>query len=73
MSEHRTRYNLKDFFIILDGNFEIPDRGVFRISKALIWTPKKQGWTNEIFSNQGEEEEEKLSLRDIHIGDFNSD
>ena len=36
MSEHRTRYNLKDFLIILDGNFEIPDRGVFRISKALI-------------------------------------
>ena len=36
MSEHRTRYNLNDFLIILDGNFEIPDCGVFRISKALM-------------------------------------
>ena len=54
------------FFIILDGNFDIPDGSMFLISKALRKTEEdSEDETNEISSNQGEEEEEKLACEQV--------
>ena len=49
--------------IIFDGNFDIPDGCMFQISKASKKTEEdSEDESNKISSNQGEEDEEKLSL-----------
>ena len=51
------------FLIILDENFDIPDGCMFRILKASKKTEgDSEDESNKISSNQGEEDEEKLSL-----------
>ena len=51
------------FLIILDGNFDIPDGCMFRISKASKKTEEdSEDESNKTSSNQGEEDEAKLSL-----------
>ena len=51
------------FLIILDGNFDIPDGCMFRISKASKKTEENsEDESNKASSNQGEEDEAKLSL-----------
>ena len=49
------------FLIILDGNFDIPDGCMFRISKASKKTEEdSEDESNKTSSNQGEEDEAKL-------------
>ena len=51
------------FLIISDENFDILDGCMFRISKASKKTEEdSEDESNKISSNQGEEDEEKLSL-----------
>ena len=49
--------------IIFDGNFDIPDGCMFQISKASKKTEEdSEDESNKTSSNQGEEDEAKLSL-----------
>ena len=51
------------FLVILDGNFDVPDGCMFRISRASKKTEKhSEDESNKTSSNQGEEDEAKLSL-----------